>query len=121
MLRRACAAGLLLLGASLDVASALKSAPALGVPCATVAPGSPGTASCDASYVPINYYAQMQAGTLSLADLLTETNGNCAFIEDAFEETFASKTVRVLRAFVCVPSGVLTDACCAVLRCARDS
>jgi hypothetical protein len=93
-----CAATALLLiaiaVASLDVTSALKSAPALGVPCSTVDARSPGAAGCDASYVPINYYAQMQAGTLSLADLLAETNGNCAHMEDAFEETFTSKTVR---------------------------
>jgi ABC-type sugar transport system substrate-binding protein len=107
-----CAAAALLLiaiaVASLDVTSALKSAPALGVPCSTVDARSPGAAGCNASYVPINYYALMQAGTLSLADLLAETSGNCAHMEDAFEETFTSKTVRarthlwMLRCMRCV-------------------
>ena len=44
-----------------------------------------------------NYYAAMKAGTLSAAKLSLDTNGGCDFIEDAFEETFASPVLNITR------------------------
>jgi hypothetical protein len=80
-------------------AGALKSAPAAGVPCSTVDRSNPAYATCDPSYVVTNFYTQLKAGQLSNDDLLVETAGNCEFLEDAFEETFTSNTVRAHKGF----------------------
>ena len=84
--------------ALLASASALSSIPAVGVPCASVSSSNPLYAKCDPNYVATpNYYAQMKAGTLSLAQLAVDTSGSCDFMEDQFEETFNSPTLNSTR------------------------
>ena len=70
----ACAA------AALAVGDALNSLPAAGVPCSTVGPSNPSSATgsaptCDATLTPYDYYGAMKAGTLNLAQLGLDTNG----------------------------------------------
>jgi hypothetical protein len=78
-------------------AGALKSVPAVGAPCSTVDKSNPGYSTCDASYVVVDFYSQLKAGQLDQNGLMLETAGNCAFLEDAFEETFTANTVRRVR------------------------
>ncbi len=78
-------------------AAGLSSLPAIGAPCASVSPINPAYPQCNPNYIPTNYYQQMQTGTLNVQSLGLETNGGCDWIEDAFEETFASPILNTTR------------------------
>ncbi len=80
MPRRRAALALACAAAALAVGDALNSLPAAGVPCSTVAPTNPSSATgaaptCDPTLTPYDYYGAMRSNTLNLAQLGLDTNG----------------------------------------------